>query len=71
MTSGEQPELPEYAIAALRDLLATLVKENTVPTVEYMPNGNIRCVWSITGWAASCTITPHWQTVKFVAVQDG
>lgn len=69
MTMGDAPQLPECAKTALRDLLDSLCRERLSPHVEYMQNGNIRCTWTSGEWKASCTITPHWQLVKWVSVK--
>lgn len=69
MTNDAGNKLPEHALQALRDLLDTLAKERIHPNIDYLPNGDIRCTWMAGVWAASCTITPHWQCIKFVAVK--
>lgn len=63
--------LPEGATITMRDLMESLEREKIKPVIEYMPNGNIRCMWMSGGWAVSSTITPHWQIVKFVALKEG
>lgn len=71
MSDGNGLELPANALETLRDLVESLEREKIEPHIEYMPNGNIRCMWLSGAWAVSSTITPHWQIVKFVALKGG
>lgn len=71
MTDEADLTLPEAALATLRDLVESLEREKIKPHIEYLPNGNIRCMWLSGAWAVSSTITPHWQIVKFVALKGG
>ncbi len=71
MTNEADLTLPESALATLRDLVESLEREKIEPHIEYMPNGNIRCMWRLGVWEVSSTITAHQQIVNLVAGKDG
>lgn len=64
-------EMPEAAIAALRDLVESLRREKVDCDVNNLPNGHILCTWRLGTWVVSATITPDWQIIKYVAVGGG
>jgi len=71
MSDGNGLELPANALATLRDLVESLEREKIEPHIEYMTNGNIRCMWRLGVWEVSSTITPNQQIVNLVAAKDG
>ncbi len=62
--------LPQVALDALADLVASLKQERIVSRVEYLPNGNIVCRWESGVWMATATIGAECQVIRLIACKE-